>query len=147
MCQIRIAFPLVDCHGKDERSGLKVPDGLAKAGHYGDRCSVRLQADLHYGVNGGGFSTSLGITRMNWPRCSSSRPLPPRPVTSYLVVLIVCSPPRLVSTRSRSRSPVEATNPRTRSSADCSLTRITPLPGPDRKLISSTAHSIACASC
>ena len=44
-------------------------------------------------------------TRVNWPRWSSSRPLPPRPVTSYLAVLMVCSAPRLVSTVSRSRSP------------------------------------------
>ena len=40
---------------------------------------------------GGGGSTGGGTTRTNWPRCSTSRPLPPRPVTSYFAVLIVCS--------------------------------------------------------
>ena len=43
---------------------------------------------------------------MNWPRCSSSRPFPPRPVVPYLAVLIVWLAPRLVSTVRRSRSPV-----------------------------------------
>ena len=53
----------------------------------------RQQKPPLYEESGGGFSTSPGITRVNWPRCSSSRPLPPRPVTSYFVVLIVCSAP------------------------------------------------------
>ena len=35
----------------------------------------RAAAELRSGV--------VGTTRVNWPRCSSSRPLPPRPVTSY----------------------------------------------------------------
>mgnify|MGYP003694672285 CR=1 FL=1 len=43
--------------------------------------------------------SGIGQTiRVNWPRWSSSRPLPPRPVTSYLPVLMVCSAPRVVST-------------------------------------------------
>ena len=61
-------------------------------------------------VSGGGASGVGQTTRVNWPRCSSSRPLPPRPVTSYFAVLIVCSAPRVVSTVSRSRSPVDAMN-------------------------------------
>ena len=64
-----------------------------------------------------------------------------------LFVLIVCSAPRLVSTRMMSRSPVEAMNPSTRSSPACSLIRMTPLPGPDRKFTSSARHRIARASC
>ena len=36
-----------------------------------------------------GTVTGGGITRVNWPRCSSSRPFPPRPVTPYLAVLTV----------------------------------------------------------
>ena len=47
------------------------------------------------------------------------------------VVLIVCSLPRLVSTRIRSRSPTDAMKPSTWSSS-ASLMRITPFPGPDR---------------
>src|SRR5262249_11314192 len=43
----------------------------------------------HYD-SGVGASGTGQITRANWPRCRSSRPLPPRPVTSYLAVLIVC---------------------------------------------------------
>ena len=74
--------------------------------------------------------------RANPPRCSSSRPLPPRPVTPYFAVLIVCSAPRVVSTVSRSRSPVDAMKPRTRSSLP-TLISSTPLPGPDRKFTSS----------
>ena len=81
--------------------------------------------------SGGGFSTSCGMTRVNWPRCISSRPFPPRPVTSYFAVLIVCSAPRLVSTRMMSRSPLDAMKPSTRSFPP-SLMRITPLPGPER---------------
>ena len=75
----------------------------------------------------------------------SSRPLPPRPVTSYFPVLTVCSAPRVVSTVSRSRSPFEATKPSTRSSS-ATLIRITPLPGPARKFTSLAAHSMARAS-
>ena len=71
--------------------------------------------------------------RVNWPRCSSSRPLPPRPVTSYLPVLMVCSAPRVVSTVSRSRSPVEAMEPRTRSSSP-SLIRMHAFPGPGQEV-------------
>ena len=82
----------------------------------------------------------------NWPRCKSSRPLPPRPVTSYLAVLTVCEAPRLVSTVSKSRSPVDATNPSTRSCFGSILMRITPRPGPERKLTSSIVQSIARAS-
>ena len=62
-------------------------------------------------------TAAVGTTRVNCPRCSSSRPLPPRPVTSYFAVLTVCSAPRDVSTVSRSRSPFEATKPSTRSSS------------------------------
>ena len=97
-------------------------------------------------VSGGGVSGTGQTIRVNWPRCSSSRPLPPRPVTSYFAVQIVCSAPRLVSTVSRSRSPVEATNPRTRSSFDDSLIRMTPRPGPERKFTSSALVRIARAS-
>ena len=62
------------------------------------------QQPRHPAVSAG--ASGVGQTmRVNWPRCSSSRPLPPRPVTSYLAVLMVCSAPRVVSTVSRSRSP------------------------------------------
>ena len=67
--------------------------------------SVNRQPSLQNSVsqsapsNTGFTSWSPYATRVNWPRCSSSRPFPPRPVTSYLAVLIVCSAPRLVSTR------------------------------------------------
>src|SRR5690606_39157919 len=90
-----------------------------------------------------GTSTGGGTTRTNCPRCSSSRPLPPRLVTSYFAVLIVCSAPRVVSTIIRSRSPVDAMKPSSRSSAGCSLIRMTPRPGPLRKFTSSRPHSIA----
>src|SRR5512143_3988620 len=60
-------------------------------------------------------------TRTNWPRCGSSRPRPPREVTSYFAVLIVCCAPRLVSTVSRSRSPDDATKPSSRSAPSASF--------------------------
>ncbi len=71
--------------------------------------------------------------------------MPPRPVTPYFVVLIVCSAPLVVSTVIRSRSPVDAMKPSNRSFSFCSLIRMTPRPGPLRKLISSALHSIALA--
>ena len=71
--------------------------------------------------------------------------MPPRPVTSYFAVLMVCSAPRVVSTVSRSRSPLDAMNPSTRSSLP-SLIRMTPLPGPDRKFTSSALQSMPRAS-
>ena len=75
-----------------------------------------------------GASGAAQRMRVKLPRCSSSRPLPPRPVTSYFVVLMVCSAPREVSTVSRSRSPVEAMKPSTRSSS-FSLIRMHALAG------------------
>ena len=102
------------------------------------RCSFLVRAwQMRSGVagysdSGAGVSGTGHRMRVNCPRWSSSRPLPPRPVTSYFAVLIVCSAPRLVSTVSRSRSPVDAMNPSTRSDYESSLIRITPRPGPDR---------------
>ena len=66
---------------------------------------------LYFKPSGAGRRRCGQTMRTNPPRCSSSRPLPPRPVTSYLAVLMVCSPPRVVSTVSRSRSPVDAMKP------------------------------------
>src|SRR5262249_53492116 len=100
------------------------PFGPAHAGHYMCCCN---QAD----VNGAGASGVGHNTRVNCPRCSNSRPLPPRPVISYFAVLIVCSAPRLVSTVRMSRSPLDAMKPSTLSSLP-SLMSNTPLPGPDR---------------
>src|SRR4030095_6753731 len=97
-------------------------------------------------VSGCGASGVGQMTRVNWPRCRSSRPFPPRPVTSYFPVLMVCSAPRLVSTVNRSRSPVEAMKPSTRSSFADSLMRITPRPGPERKFTSSAFASSPRAS-
>ena len=69
------------------------------------RVAIRSSRRLTICPPRSGRSGSPVTTRVNWPRCSSSRPLPPRPVTSYFAVLTVCSAPRLVSTSSRSRSP------------------------------------------
>ena len=64
----------------------------------------------------------------NPPRCSSSRaPCRRARSRSYFAVLIVCSPPRVVSTVSRSRSPVEAMNPITLSSSARELDEDDPL--------------------
>src|SRR5690606_35437339 len=113
-------------------------DGSGLDGSGPDGSESRPYRGAREGTSGVGRTT-----RVNEPRCSSSRPLPPRDVTSYLAVLMVCSAPRLVSTVIRSRSPLEATTPSTRSAAGSILIRMTPLPGPARKLTSETGHSIA----
>ena len=56
---------------------------------------------------------------------------------------MVCAEPRLVSTVRRWPAPVEATKPITASSCRSSLIGVTPLPGPDRKLIWSVSHRMA----
>src|SRR4051812_33423308 len=69
------------------------------------RCAGILLQNHFASPSIGGGASGVGHTIFaKPPRCSSSRPFPPRPVTPYLVVLIVCSPPRVVSTVSRLRS-------------------------------------------
>src|SRR5690606_57518 len=103
----------------------------------------RVERLERHASSGAGASGWRGTTRTNPPRCISSRPRPPRLVSSYFAVLMFCSLPRLVSTVIRSRSPVDAMKPITRSLSFASLIRITPRPGPDRKFTSSALHSSA----
>ena len=58
-------------------SGLTPPDCLGPANRFA--ANARLLGQRRRGLRDG------EITRVNWPRCRSSRPLPPRPVTSYFV--------------------------------------------------------------
>src|SRR6185295_17511800 len=137
--------PLVGGPGSHHEPRHQDDENRTHGSHGCSSLGARLPAPV-YSVSGSGASGSGQTIFVNCPRCSSSRPFPPRPVTSYFAVLMVCSAPRLVSTVIRSRSPDEAMNPRTRSVSDDSLMRMTPRPGPDRKFTSSTFVRMARAS-
>ncbi len=61
----------------------------------------------------------------------TSRPRPPRLVSSYLAVFTRCSPPSVVRATIVSRSSLAALKPRSVSPAP-SFIKSTPRPGPDR---------------
>ena len=71
---------------------------------------------------------------MNWPRCSSSRPLPPRPVTSYFVG----ADGLLGAAAGLDGQQVAVAGRRDEAEhavlVGCSLIRMTPLPGPGQEV-------------